>query len=447
MYCTQDDVCRVTMIKGIAAIVGRPNVGKSTIFNRMIGERKSIVEDTPGVTRDRIYGKAEWLTQEFRLIDTGGIQLADQPFQEEIRMQVEIAMEEADVIVFIVSGKDGITNDDEYIARMLQKSKKPVLLAVNKIDNTEMQSNIYEFYNLGLGDPIAVSGVHGIGIGDVLDQMIAAFPTREKNDYDGMTKFCLIGRPNVGKSSLVNAILREDRSIVSDIEGTTRDAIDTPFKHDDKEYVVIDTAGIRKRGKVYESIEKYSVLRAMSAIERSDVVLVVIDGESGIRDQDKHVAGYAHEAGKGVILVYNKWDCVEKDEQTMVKVEKKLRQEFIYLDYAPIVFVSAKTGQRVNALLPIIDEVHDASLLRIQTNVLNEVIMDAQLMTPPPTHKGLRLKIYYASQVAVAPPTIVLFVNDPHLLHFSYQRYLENRLREAFGFVGTTLRILARERK
>ena len=262
-----------------------------------------------------------------------------------------------------------------------------------------------------------------------------------------MTKFCLIGRPNVGKSSLVNALLKEERSIVSQIEGTTRDAIDTPFHHEDKDYVVIDTAGIRKRGKVYEAIEKYSVLRAMSAIERSDVVLVVLDGELGIREQDKHVAGYAHEAGKGVILVYNKWDTVEKDEQTMNQITKKLRQEFIYLDYAPVLFVSAKSGQRVNALLPLIDEVHDFSLLRIQTNILNEVIMDAQLMTPPPTHKGQRLKIYYASQVAVAPPTIVLFVNDPSLLHFSYQRYLENRLREAFGFTGTTLRIIARERK
>jgi len=435
------------MISGIAAIVGRPNVGKSTIFNRMIGERKSIVEDTPGVTRDRIYGKGEWLTKEFRLIDTGGIQLADQPFQEEIRMQVEIAVDEADVIVFVVNGKEGITDDDEFIARMLQKSKKKVLLAVNKIDNVEMQMNIYEFYALGLGDPIAVSGVHGIGIGDILDQMIHAFPQKAKADYEGMTKFCLIGRPNVGKSSLVNAILRQDRSIVSDVEGTTRDAIDTAFQHDGKEYVVIDTAGIRKRGKVYENIEKYSVLRAMSAIERSDVVLVIIDGESGVREQDKHVAGYAHEAGKGVILVYNKWDCVEKDEQTMNVIEKKLRQDFIYLNYAPIVFVSAKTGQRVPTLLPLIDEVHDSSLLRIQTNVLNEVIMDAQLMTPPPTHKGQRLKIYYASQVATAPPTIVLFVNDPALLHFSYQRYLENRLRDAFGFVGTTLRIIARERK
>lgn len=435
------------MIKGIAAIVGRPNVGKSTIFNRMIGERKSIVEDTPGVTRDRIYGKVEWLTQEFRLIDTGGIQLADQPFQEEIRMQVEIAVDEADVIIFVVNGKEGITNDDEYIARMLQRSEKPVILAVNKVDNAEMQANIYEFYNLGIGDPIAISGVHGIGIGDILDEVLKSFPDKKVDDYEGMTKFCLIGRPNVGKSSLVNALLKEERSIVSQIEGTTRDAIDTPFHHEDKDYVVIDTAGIRKRGKVYEAIEKYSVLRAMSAIERSDVVLVVLDGELGIREQDKHVAGYAHEAGKGVILVYNKWDTVEKDEQTMNQITKKLRQEFIYLDYAPVLFVSAKSGQRVNALLPLIDEVHDFSLLRIQTNILNEVIMDAQLMTPPPTHKGQRLKIYYASQVAVAPPTIVLFVNDPSLLHFSYQRYLENRLREAFGFTGTTLRIIARERK
>lgn len=435
------------MIKGIAAIVGRPNVGKSTIFNRMIGERKSIVEDTPGVTRDRIYGKAEWLTQEFRLIDTGGIQLADQPFQEEIRMQVEIAMDEADVVIFVVNGREGITHDDEYIARLLQKSEKPILLAVNKIDNQEMMSEIYEFYQLGVGDPIAVSGVHGIGIGDILDQMIRSFPSKSISEYESMTKFCLIGRPNVGKSSLVNAILKQERSIVSNIEGTTRDAIDTAFQNDGKDYVVIDTAGIRKRGKVYENIEKYSVLRAMSAIERSDVVLVLIDGESGIREQDKHVAGYAHEAGKGVILVYNKWDCVEKDEQTMNQITKKLRQEFIYLDYAPIVFVSAKTSQRVNTLLPLIDQVHDASLLRIQTNILNEVLMDAQLMTPPPTHKGQRLKIYYASQVAVAPPTFVLFVNDPHLLHFSYQRYLENRLREAFGFIGTPIHIIARERK
>ncbi len=434
------------MISGIVAIVGRPNVGKSTIFNRIIGERKSIVEDTPGVTRDRIYGKAEWLTKEFRVIDTGGIQLADQPFREEINMQVEIAIDEADTILFVVSGKDGITNDDEYIARLLQRSNKPVVLAVNKIDDYAENNNIYEFYNLGLGDPIAVSGSHGIGIGDALDALIQTFPDKKQKDYDGMTRFCIIGRPNVGKSSLVNAILNQDRVIVSNVEGTTRDAIDTPFKREGKDYVVIDTAGIRKRGKVYENIEKYSVLRAMSAIERSDVVLVVIDGEKGIREQDKHVAGFAHEAGKGVIIVYNKWDTVDKDESTMARIEKQIRTQFVYLSYAPILFVSALKKQRIQTILPMIDAVHDSSLLRIQTNVLNEVLMDAQLMTPPPTHKGKRLKIYYASQVAVAPPTFVLFVNEPELLHFSYKRFLENSLREAFGFEGTTLRILARER-
>ena len=434
------------MISGIVAIVGRPNVGKSTIFNRIIGERKSIVEDTPGVTRDRIYGKAEWLTKEFRVIDTGGIQLADQPFREEINMQVEIAIDEADTILFVVNGKEGITNDDEYIARLLQRSQKKVILAVNKVDDFAQSDSIYEFYNLGLSDPIAVSGAHGIGIGDILDAIVNSFPDKIQKDYDGMTRFCVIGRPNVGKSSLVNALLNQERVIVSNIEGTTRDAIDTPFKREGKEYVVIDTAGIRKRGKVYENIEKYSVLRAMSAIERSDVVLVFIDGESGIRDQDKHVAGFAHEAGKGVIIVYNKWDAVEKDEKTMNRIEKEIRTQFQYLSYAPILFVSALKKQRIQTILPMIDDVHDASVLRIQTNVLNEVLMDAQLMTPPPTHKGKRLKIYYASQVAVAPPTIVLFVNDPELLHFSYKRFLENSLREAFGFQGTTLRILARER-
>lgn len=434
------------MISGIVAIVGRPNVGKSTIFNRIIGERKSIVEDSPGVTRDRIYGKAEWLTKEFRVIDTGGIQLADQPFREEINMQVEIAIDEADTILFVVSGKDGITNDDEYIARLLQRANKPVVIAVNKIDDYSENNNIYEFYNLGLGDPIAVSGSHGIGIGDTLDALIATFPDKKQKDYEGMTRFCIIGRPNVGKSSLVNAILNQDRVIVSNVEGTTRDAIDTPFKREGKDYVVIDTAGIRKRGKVYENVEKYSVLRAMSAIERSDVVLVVIDGEKGIREQDKHVAGFAHEAGKGVIIVYNKWDTIDKDESTMARIEKQIRTQFQYLSYAPILFVSALKKQRIQTILPMIDAVHDSSLLRIQTNVLNEVLMDAQLMTPPPTHKGKRLKIYYASQVATAPPTFVLFVNEPELLHFSYKRFLENSLREAFGFEGTTLRILARER-
>ncbi|WP_075876684.1 ribosome biogenesis GTPase Der [Merdibacter massiliensis] len=434
------------MKKGTVAIVGRPNVGKSTIFNRLIGERKSIVEDTPGVTRDRIYGKVEWLTTEFQLIDTGGIQLEDQPFQQEIQMQVEIAIDEADCILFLVNGRDGVTSDDQFIARMLQRSNKPIILGVNKIDDQSLSYNLYEFYSLGVGDPIAISGVHGIGIGDILDKAVELLPDNNKNEYDGITSFCLIGRPNVGKSSLVNAILNQDRVIVSNVEGTTRDAIDTPFRSDGKDYVIIDTAGIRKRGKIYENVEKYSIMRAMSAIERSDVVLVVLDGESGLREQDKHVAGYAHEAGKGVILVYNKWDTVEKDTHTMAAIEKKLRTQFLYLSYAPIVFVSALKRQRIGQLLPLIDQVHDNSALRIQTNVLNEVIMDAQLMDPPKPHNGKRLKIYYASQVSVCPPTIVLFVNDPQLLHFSYKRFLENRLREAFGFEGTTIRIIARER-
>lgn len=434
------------MIRGTVAIVGRPNVGKSTIFNRLIGERKSIVDDTPGVTRDRIYGTVEWLTQSFHIIDTGGIQIEDQPFSEEINMQVDIAIEEADVIIFITSAKEGVMTDDMAIARKLQKSNKPVVLAVNKADNQELQMAVYEFYSLGLGDPMTISGAHGIGLGDLLDRVIELMPKKELKPYEGITSFCVIGRPNVGKSSLVNAILKEDRVIVSNIEGTTRDAIDTPFKVDDKEYMIIDTAGIRKRGKIYENIEKYSILRAMNAIERSNVVLFVIDGELGIREQDKHVAGLAHEAGKGVIIVYNKWDTVDKDEKTMNAIEKEIRAQFVYLDYAPIAFTSALTHSKVNKLIPLIDEVHDSCCMRIMTNVLNDVILDAQMMNPPKPHLGKQLKIYYASQVSVEPPTIVLFVNDPELLHFSYSRYIENKLREAFGFVGTPIRIIARKK-
>lgn len=434
------------MIRGTVAIVGRPNVGKSTIFNRLIGERKSIVDDTPGVTRDRIYGTVEWLTQSFHIIDTGGIQIEDQPFSEEINMQVDIAIEEADVIIFITSAKEGVMTDDMAIARKLQKSNKPVVLAVNKADNQELQMAVYEFYSLGLGDPMTISGAHGIGLGDLLDKVIELMPKKELKPYEGITSFCVIGRPNVGKSSLVNAILKEDRVIVSNIEGTTRDAIDTPFKVDDKEYMIIDTAGIRKRRKIYENIEKYSILRAMNAIERSNVVLFVIDGELGIREQDKHVAGLAHEAGKGVIIVYNKWDTVDKDEKTMNAIEKEIRAQFVYLDYAPIAFTSALTHSKVNKLIPLIDEVHDSCCMRIMTNVLNDVILDAQMMNPPKPHLGKQLKIYYASQVSVEPPTIVLFVNDPELLHFSYSRYIENKLREAFGFVGTPIRIIARKK-
>ena len=435
------------MSDGVIAIVGRPNVGKSTIFNRIIQERLSIVEDTPGVTRDRIYAKGTWLTREFRVIDTGGIQIEDQPFQVEIKAQVEIAIEEADVILFVVNGREGCTNDDMFIARMLQRSGKPILLLVNKVDDVNLIDTTYEFYQLGLDcDPIAVSGIHGIGMGDVLDQCVQMFPDKSTQEYEGSIRFALIGRPNVGKSSLVNAILKEERVIVSDIEGTTRDAVDTPFTHDGRDYVVIDTAGIRKRGKVYESVEKYSVLRAMSAIERSDVVLFVLDGESGIREQDKHVAGYAHEAGKPIIIVYNKWDTVEKDDKTMNEISDRIRKEFVYLSYAPIVFVSAKTHQRVHTLFDKIDEVYSYSTLRIATSVLNEVVLDAQIATPAPTHNGKRCKILYASQVASAPPTFVLFVNDPELMHFSYQRYIENKLREAFGFDGSPIRILTRKK-
>ncbi|MBQ3419894.1 MAG: ribosome biogenesis GTPase Der [Erysipelotrichaceae bacterium] len=435
------------MIDGTIAIVGRPNVGKSTVFNRMLEKRLSIVEDVPGVTRDRIYGDCNWLNRTYRLIDTGGIEMADVPFQKEIKAQVDIAIEEADVIIFLTNGKEGLTNDDHYIAKLLRKSKKPVLLGVNKVDDISKIDNIYEFYALGMGDPIACSGVHGIGIGDLLDKASSLMPEKQKENYDGMIKFAIIGRPNVGKSSLTNAFLNQDRVIVSNIEGTTRDAVDTVFKANDKTYVVIDTAGIRKRGRIFENIEKYSVLRAKSAIERSDVALVVLDGDVGIIEQDKHVAGIAHEALKGVIIVYNKWDLVEKDEKTMDKITKEIRKQFAYLDYAPIAFVSAKNNKRVNDLLPIIDQVYNNVNLRIKTNVLNEVILDAQLANPAKPHNGKRFKIYYASQVQTSPCVIVLFVNEPELFHFSYKRYIENKLREAFGFEGVPIEILARKKE
>ena len=434
------------MIDGTVAIVGRPNVGKSTVFNRMLEERVAIVEDTPGVTRDRIYGDCRWQTKTYRLIDTGGVQIEDVPFQKEINAQVDIAIEEADVIIFMTDGRTGLTADDEYIARLLQRSRKPVILAVNKIDDHSLIGDIYEYYSLGMGDPIAVSGVHGIGIGDLLDRVVELMPEKSEEEYEGMIRFAIIGRPNVGKSSLTNAFLKQERVIVSDIEGTTRDAIDTVFEADGKNYVVIDTAGIRKRGKVYENVEKYSVMRAKSAIERSDLALVLLDGSTGIIEQDKHVAGLAHEAGKGVIIVYNKWDLVDKDDKTMSEITKKIRKEFVYLDYAPVAFVSAKQNKRIDTLLPLIDLVYENLNKRIQTSVLNEVVMDAQLANPAKPHNGKKFKIYYASQVSTAPCTIVLFCNDPDLMHFSYQRYIENQLREAFGFEGIPINIIARKR-
>lgn len=431
---------------GVVAIVGRANVGKSTIFNRMVGERISIVEDVAGVTRDRIYAKASWLTKEFSVIDTGGIELENASFTTQIKMQAEIAIEEADVIVFVVNGREGITKEDEYVARLLQKSRKPIILVVNKIDDNQFRDYIYEFYALGVGDPIPVSGSHGIGIGDLLDQIINQLDLQDEETNEDEISFSIIGRPNVGKSSLTNAILGEERVIVSNIEGTTRDAIDTPFVKDGQKYRVVDTAGMRKKGKVYENIEKYSILRALTSIEKSDVILVVIDGETGIREQDKHVAGYAHEAGKGVVIVYNKWDLVDKDEKTMQKKQKEIYEQFKYLDYARIVFTSAKTGQRVDQIFPLIQESYENSRKRVQTSVLNDVLVDAQLMNPTMTFNGGRLKIFYANQVAVCPPTFVLFSNDPQYLHFSYKRYLENRLREAFGFEGTPIHIICRKR-
>lgn len=436
------------MANPVVAIVGRPNVGKSTIFNRLAGERISIVEDTPGVTRDRIYARTEWLGHPFNLIDTGGIDIGDEPFLTQITEQAEIAIEEADVIIFVVSVKEGVTDADEKVAKILYRTDKPVVLAVNKVDNPELRADIYDFYSLGFGEPIPVAGTHGIGTGDLLDKIIKEFPKDATNEEDDSIKFSFIGRPNVGKSSLVNAILGENRVIVSNIEGTTRDAIDTRFETEDgTKYTMIDTAGIRKKGKVYENTEKYSVLRAMRAIDRSDVVCVVLNAEEGIREQDKHVAGYAHEAGRAIVIVVNKWDTLKKDNKTMSDFENLIRQEFQYLSYAPIVFVSAKTKQRLDKLSELIKRVNDNHEQRISSAILNDVVMDAIAHNPTPTDNGKRLRIYYATQVAIKPPTFVIFVNDPELMHFSYERFLENQIREAFDFEGTPIHIIERRRK
>ena len=436
------------MANPVVAIVGRPNVGKSTVFNRIAGERISIVEDTPGVTRDRIYARSEWMGQAFNLIDTGGIDIGDEPFVTQITEQAGIAIDEADVIVFVTSVKEGVTDADEKVARILYKTDKPVILAVNKVDNPEVRSEIYDFYSLGFGDPVPISGTHGIGTGDLLDLIVKNFPEDATEEIDDSIKFSFIGRPNVGKSSLVNAILGENRVIVSNIEGTTRDAIDTKFTTEDGSvYTMIDTAGIRKKGKVYENTEKYSVLRAMQAIDRSDVVCVVLNAEEGIREQDKHVAGYAHDAGRGIVIVVNKWDTLKKDSYTMKEFESHIRNEFQYLSYAPIVFVSAKTHQRLNELPKLIRRVDENHSKRVSSAVLNDVIMDAIAHNPTPTDNGKRLRIYYATQVAVKPPTFVIFVNDPELMHFSYERFLENQLRAAFDFEGTPLHLIERRRK
>ena len=433
------------MIDGTIAIIGRPNVGKSTLFNRLIKTRLSIVDDQPGVTRDRLYGKVEWLTKNYRVIDTGGIELTDRPFQDQIRAQAEIAMEEADVIVFLCDGRSGVTVDDSYIARLLYKTTKPVILAVNKVDDGHLLDGLMDFYSLGLGEPVAVSSLHGIGTGDLLDRISEEMPSKtRKKEIEGQISFSLIGRPNVGKSSLVNAILNQERVIVSNIEGTTRDAIDTPFRRDEREYVVIDTAGLKKRGRIYEAIDKYAALRALDAIDRSTVVLLVIDAETGIREQDKNIVSYAIDAGKAIIIVVNKWDTVTKDQNTMHKFKEKVRQEFQFLDYAPIVFVSAKNKERIHTIFPAIDAAYDATNTRVQTSVLNDILMDAQMRNPAPNFNGGRIKILYGSQVSIQPPTFVLFVNNEDYMHFSYKRYIENRLRECFNFEGTPIRIICR---
>ena len=431
------------------ALVGRPNVGKSTIFNRLVGERLSIVEDYPGVTRDRIYATGKWLGREFRVIDTGGIDMIDEPLMDQVRYQADIAMEEADVIVFLTSMQEGLTDADEAIAHRLHRTNKPVVLAVNKADNPEMRQMVYDFYALGHGDPYPISGSHGTGLGDLLDAVVSHFPTDlAEAEEEDVIKFCFIGRPNVGKSSLVNAILKEERVIVSNIEGTTREAVDTHFTDEEgTRYTMIDTAGIRKRGKVYENTEKYSVLRAMSAIERSDIVCLVLDAETGIREQDKKVAGYAYEAGKGMVILVNKWDAVDKSDKLFETFTKEIRAHFQYLTFAPILFVRAHTGQRLNKLPELLKTIYDNRHRRIQSSVLNDVLMDAVAMNPTPTDKGRRLKIYYLTQVAVNPPTFVAFVNDVELMHFSYERFLENQLRQSFYFEGTPIKLITRARQ
>ena len=434
------------MSLGVVAIVGSPNVGKSTIFNRIVGHRRAIVDDQPGVTRDRLYETAEWLDRSFRLVDTGGIELANRPFQEQIRVQTQLAIDEADVIIFVADGKKGVTNDDRFIARMLNKVKKPVILAVNKIDNQDMLMTLGEFYSLGLGEPIATSGEHGIGIGDILDKIIKVLPKIEEDHYDDAITFSIIGRPNVGKSSLVNALLRKERVIVSDIVGTTRDSIDTKLTRDGKDYVVIDTAGLRKRGKIYESIDKYSMLRALAAVDRSEIVLLVIDANEGIIEQDKHVVSYAIEKKKAVVIVVNKWDLIKREQNTQSNFEKEIRKQFQFLEYAPIVFVSAKTSSKVDNIFEKIDMVHQAYDTHLSTSLLNQVIQDAQMMNEAPDFNGGRLKIYFVNQANSCPPTFVLFVNKPRYAHFSYLRYIENRLRASFNLDGTPIELVLRER-
>lgn len=438
------------MSKPVVAIVGRPNVGKSTLFNVLAGGMISIVKDTPGVTRDRIYAEVNWLDKEFTLIDTGGIEPESKDvILSQMREQAQIAIDTADVIVFITDVRQGLVDSDSKVADMLRRSGKPVVLVVNKVDSFDkFMPDVYEFYNLGIGDPVPVSAASRLGIGDMLERVVEFFPEHSaEEEGDERPRIAIVGKPNVGKSSIVNKLLGEQRVIVSEVAGTTRDAIDTEIVHDGREYIFIDTAGLRRKSKIKEELERYSIIRTVTAVERADVVLVVIDAEEGVTEQDAKIAGIAHERGKGVIIVVNKWDAIEKNDKTMREYEHRVRQVLSFMPYAEIMYVSAETGQRLNKLYDQIDMVIENQTLRVATGVLNEIMMEAVAMQQPPSDKGKRLKLYYITQVSVKPPTFVIFVNDKELMHFSYTRYLENKIREAFGFKGTSLKFFVRERK
>ncbi|HIT87269.1 MAG TPA: ribosome biogenesis GTPase Der [Candidatus Coprocola pullicola] len=437
------------MSKPIVAVVGRPNVGKSTLFNRLAGERISIVQDTPGVTRDRIYADVEWTGRKFTLIDTGGMEIGTEDIiVKQILQQAEIAIETADVILFVTDVKSGVTDDDKQVANMLRRTKKPVVLAVNKVDSIKKDSmDIYEFYELGIGDPMAISAGQALGLGDMLDEVIAHFPEQiQQEQEETAIKVAIIGKPNVGKSSLINKILGEDRLIVSNVPGTTRDAIDSPIEIEGQKYIFIDTAGMRRKSKIKEEIERFSIIRAVAAVERCDVAILVIDANEGITDQDTKIAGIAHERGRAAIIAVNKWDSIEKNDKTMNQYLKDIGNELAYMPYAPKVFISALTGQRINRMLELIQTVYQNHALRISTGLLNDVLIEATAMQQPPADKGRQLKLYYMTQVSVKPPTFVIFVNDRELFHFSYRRYIENQLREAFGFVGTPIHFIVREK-
>ena len=438
------------MSKPVVAVVGRPNVGKSTLFNALAGERISIVQDTPGVTRDRIYADIEWLSHTFTMIDTGGIEPDTKDIiLSQMREQAEIAMATADVIIFMTDVRQGLTDSDAKVADMLRRSHKPVVLVVNKVDSFEkFMPDVYEFYNLGIGDPIPVSAASKLGLGDMLEEVAKYFPDPSlEEEEDSRPKVAIVGKPNVGKSSIINKLTGENRVIVSDIAGTTRDAIDTEIKYNGREYVFIDTAGLRRKSKIKEEIERYSIIRAVTAVERADVVIIVIDATEGVTEQDAKIAGIAHERGKGILIAVNKWDAIEKDDKTIYKHTNRIREILSFMPYAEILFISAATGQRMTKLFDMIDMVLENNSMRVATGVLNEIMTEAVAMQQPPSDKGKRLRLYYITQVAVKPPTFVIFVNDKELMHFSYVRYLENRIRDAFGFRGTALKFIIRERK